>query len=372
MSAVITLLIVVMWAVVLVPMWLRRHDRVNELASVDRFAGAMRVLSRRTAGRPDRRYVVMPERPARRDAAVASVKAPPHAGRAGRWHRSARRPGESEPSAASTGLRTVRPAPSRSVRRRRRTLVTLVAAVVISAVALVVRGPSLLWVQVACDVVLLAGLARTRSMVAAERRRRAQRVTRLRRASVLRSRLADLPPGGRGPGRTTRSTSPAPDLPGPDLLEDGEDIVVFTSGTPRPQGEQLLATAEALAGQPEPAFSAANPSTGGDQPAGGSWVASGPAPTPREERPPREQRLPPEPTARAEAVGLPEDADTGEIPVVRVSANAPTRVLDLTRPGAWAEGRLIDDDPEVVAKAADAAEELDLDRIIGRRRAVND
>src|SRR3954462_15357720 len=51
-----------MWAVVLVPMWLRRHDAATESRSVDRFSTAMRTLSRRTTSGPGRRYVVMPRR----------------------------------------------------------------------------------------------------------------------------------------------------------------------------------------------------------------------------------------------------------------------------------------------------------------------
>src|SRR3954469_22666990 len=62
MSAVIYAAIVVMWAVVLVPMWLRRHDAATESRSVDRFSTAMRTLSRRTTSGPGRRYVVMPRR----------------------------------------------------------------------------------------------------------------------------------------------------------------------------------------------------------------------------------------------------------------------------------------------------------------------
>src|SRR5881227_4043073 len=62
MSAVIYAVIVIMWAVVLVPMWLRRHDAATESRSVDRFSTAMRVLSRRPTGGPDRRYVLMPKR----------------------------------------------------------------------------------------------------------------------------------------------------------------------------------------------------------------------------------------------------------------------------------------------------------------------
>ena len=58
MSAVILAVIVIMWAVVLVPMWLRRHDAATESRSVDRFSTAMRVLSRRSS-----RDVVVPRRP---------------------------------------------------------------------------------------------------------------------------------------------------------------------------------------------------------------------------------------------------------------------------------------------------------------------
>src|SRR3954469_9393470 len=61
-SAVIYAAIVVMWGVVLVPMWLRRHDAATESRSVDRFSTAMRTLSRRTWATPGPRYVVMPRR----------------------------------------------------------------------------------------------------------------------------------------------------------------------------------------------------------------------------------------------------------------------------------------------------------------------
>src|SRR3954470_76352 len=61
-SAVIYAAIVVMWAVVLVPMWLRRRDAANESRSAERFSTAMRTLSRRSHATPGRRYVVMPRR----------------------------------------------------------------------------------------------------------------------------------------------------------------------------------------------------------------------------------------------------------------------------------------------------------------------
>jgi len=62
-SGVIYAVIALLWAVVLVPMWLRRHDEVSESRSVDRFQGAMRTLSRREAS-VDRREVFVPRRPA--------------------------------------------------------------------------------------------------------------------------------------------------------------------------------------------------------------------------------------------------------------------------------------------------------------------
>jgi hypothetical protein len=62
-SGLIYAAIVVVWGVVLVPMWLRRHDEVTESRSVDRFQGAMRTLSRRdSGGAGDRREVLVPRR----------------------------------------------------------------------------------------------------------------------------------------------------------------------------------------------------------------------------------------------------------------------------------------------------------------------
>lgn len=52
MSGLIYGAIVVIWAAVLVPMWLRRHDEAVEAKSVDRFSTAMKVLARRTTA-PD-------------------------------------------------------------------------------------------------------------------------------------------------------------------------------------------------------------------------------------------------------------------------------------------------------------------------------
>ncbi|HET7529781.1 MAG TPA: hypothetical protein VFJ98_02355 [Mycobacteriales bacterium] len=157
MSAVIYAAIVVMWAVVLVPMWLRRHDAATESRSVEKFSSAMRTLSRRTHATPGRRYVVMPRRQAGSvsvhvsGAAVAGAPVRPHA-----------RP---TPSAARASM----------VRRRRRTALVIVGVAVLTLV-LAVAGTLPWLVQLVADVVLVAFLAHLRVQA-----KRAAAVTRQRR-----------------------------------------------------------------------------------------------------------------------------------------------------------------------------------------------
>lgn len=62
MSGLIGLAIIGIWLIVLVPMWLNRHEADDATRSMDTFSTAMRVLSRRSPSRGDRRYVVMPRR----------------------------------------------------------------------------------------------------------------------------------------------------------------------------------------------------------------------------------------------------------------------------------------------------------------------
>ncbi|MDQ1684722.1 MAG: hypothetical protein QOC82_1459 [Frankiaceae bacterium] len=76
MSAVILAVIVIMWAVVLVPMWLRRHDAATESRSADKFSAAMRVLSRRQPSSGSARYVLMPRRESAASVHVSGAAAP--------------------------------------------------------------------------------------------------------------------------------------------------------------------------------------------------------------------------------------------------------------------------------------------------------
>ena len=50
-SGLIYAAIALMWAAVLIPMWLRNHDTAAENRSAERFGQAMRVLSRRSRRR---------------------------------------------------------------------------------------------------------------------------------------------------------------------------------------------------------------------------------------------------------------------------------------------------------------------------------
>jgi hypothetical protein len=143
-SAVIYAAIVVMWAVVLVPMWLRRHDAATESRSAERFSTAMRTLSRRTHGTPGRRYVVMP----RRQAGALSVHVTGAA------------------VAPSVAVRPARPSGSTAratmVRRRRRTTIVLLGMATLTAVPAALGAFPWL-VQVAFDLVLVAFLAHLRT-----------------------------------------------------------------------------------------------------------------------------------------------------------------------------------------------------------------
>src|SRR3954469_17378950 len=160
-SAVIYAAIVVMWGVVLVPMWLRRHDAATESRSAERFSTAMRTLSRRTHATPGRRYVVMP----RRQAGSVSI----HVSGATAV----------TTSTTSSDTRPARPAVSAArasmVRRRRRTTLVLLGLATLTAV-LAVAGICPWPVQLAGDLVLVAFIAHLRTQA-----RRAAAVARQRR-----------------------------------------------------------------------------------------------------------------------------------------------------------------------------------------------
>ena len=165
MSAVIYAAIVVMWAVVLVPMWLRRHDTTTESRSVDRFSTAMRILSRRSAPGPDRRYVVMPRREGAMSVHVSGASAPATGSRPARPSAPGRPARPQRPTVATTSI----------VVRRRRVFLGLLALSLLTFL-LAVGGVVSWLLQIVVDLVLIAFVvhlrAQARRAVAVSRQRR--------------------------------------------------------------------------------------------------------------------------------------------------------------------------------------------------------
>jgi hypothetical protein len=155
-SAVIIIGLVVMWAVVLIPMWLRRHDETEETRSVDRFTTAMHTLSRREAREA---------REAKQAVAAERYGLMPHRARNVEVHVS----GASAPRQRLN-------APLTAAQRRRRTLTGLLLATVVFLIAAAATSSVLVWVlQVMCDLALGAFVVHLRRMAissAAARRRR--------------------------------------------------------------------------------------------------------------------------------------------------------------------------------------------------------
>ncbi|HEY6744615.1 MAG TPA: hypothetical protein VI357_02745 [Mycobacteriales bacterium] len=143
-TILMAIVLVIMWLVVLVPMFVRRGDERAEARSMDRFATAMRVLARR---------------------------APARGGVAGR-----RRYATAAPTPYADGASPVRTAArERMLRRRRRTLAVLGATAVLAAPAALTVS-SLLWFAQVPATLLLAGyVGWLRAQVRREHDRRARR-----------------------------------------------------------------------------------------------------------------------------------------------------------------------------------------------------
>ena len=124
-TILMAIVLVVMWLVVLVPMFVGRHDDRSEVRSMDRFATAMRVLSRRSAG---------------------------SGGVAGR-----RRYATTPPVPYADGASPIRTAArERMLRRRRRTLLALAVTALVGILLGLTAGGAL-WAVPAVAALLLAG-----------------------------------------------------------------------------------------------------------------------------------------------------------------------------------------------------------------------
>jgi hypothetical protein len=198
-SAAVLGVLVVLWAVVLVPMWLKRHDKANELASAVRFAGAMRILARRP-GRVAGRYVMMPARSAAARAPHVSAPERPLASASELHRRRAENASVARTSAETAAAyeRAVRADAGGAVRmdvapttdprterlerkartaRRRQIVVAMALTLLVTVVLAVMESGFFVAVQAFVDVLVVAGLAHLRAQALADREmaRRARR-----------------------------------------------------------------------------------------------------------------------------------------------------------------------------------------------------
>ena len=171
MTGLIYVAIIAVWAVVLVPAWLRRHDHLDPERSVDRFARSMQTLGHR----PSVLGIPMPthEDPSEAPDEPAEVKRPSR-----RLRR--RRKQATGTTVPATGSQR---APGRSRRRRqgrlsaaaRRRIVLAVLLVALLAVAALVAAGVLIPVALVIPgTLVLAFLALARHQVRAARRRRSR------------------------------------------------------------------------------------------------------------------------------------------------------------------------------------------------------
>jgi hypothetical protein len=177
-AGVIYAVIIALWALVLVPMWVRRHDEANESRSVDRFHDAMRILSRRGTDMPDQRQVLQPRRQPVVDVVVT---------------------GGHRPSAT----RSRAEARASQAQRRRRTLAVL-AGVLLMVAGLSLLGAVPVWLNV-LPLLLAAGFVVHLRQEARRASAREARLRRLRRESAGRAAVSGAVAGAVAGSQARRS-----------------------------------------------------------------------------------------------------------------------------------------------------------------------
>jgi hypothetical protein len=346
-SGLIYATIVVLWAAVLVPMWLRRHDEVTESRSVDRFQGAMRTLSRRPPT-GDRREVLVPRR--------GETHAVPD--------------GASEPPT---------PASVAAARRRRVGLVLLAVAAVIGGLVALHRVP--VWAPAVPAVILLAFTLRAR---ASARKRRAREFVE-RRARAAEARRIRHEQVARTMGRTDRGGSSFDDLSAgvtaprnpvfvdPAIVGRTTEIRRRPAAPAAPAAAGRRATAPAAPGR-APAF--VDPAIVG-RTAEIRRAPVAPAVPAAVEHSENRAPTPVDPEFYDAVAAAAWDPVPVPLPTYVSAPKAPrsVRIVDLTKPGAWTSGRL----PATPIGAGDAEgtapgarEEIVTGEVLVERRAVGD
>jgi len=342
-SGLVYAVIVVLWAAVLVPIWLRRHDDAALTRSADRYTRAMRTLSRKPP-QVGSREVMMPPRPelamasgvavastqSRAQVTTASFASDPRQGPVATDPRSVpRRDVRSRPPNRRPGG-AARAASARLARRRARTLLVLLALAVVLGV-LAALGLVPVWSPLPVVVLLVGFVVHLRSQ--------AKRAATARRGARLPSRSSRREPTGAGAGGETgpRAASRA-------VVVESKGHGTLGSAEP----DQPTAAPEAAGGHAGAADGAEVHDVGGFEPD----------------------------TLEAELTDDDEAWRPQSWPlptyVTKPKAMRPIRVIDLTTPGAWTSGRLLDDRAESTEDVLAAAEEttMELEAIVDR--AAND
>jgi hypothetical protein len=332
-SGLVYAVIVALWAAVLVPIWLRRHDDAALTRSADRYTRAMRTLSRKPP-QVGSREVMMPPRPelamasgvavasmqSRAQVTTGSFASDPRPGPVATDPRSVpRRDVRSRPPNRRPGG-AARAASARLARRRARTLLVLLAlAIVLGLLAALGLVP---WWSALPVVALLVGFV-------VHLRSQAKRAATARRGARLPSASSRREPTG--------AASRA-------VVVESKGHGTLGSAEP----DQPTAAPEAAGGHARAADGAEVDDVGGFEPD----------------------------TLEAELTDDDEAWRPQSWPlptyVTKPKAMRPIRVIDLTTPGAWTSGRLLDDQAESTEDVLAAAEEttMELEAIVDR--AAND
>jgi len=327
-SGLVYAVIVALWAAVLIPIWLRRHDEAAMTRSADRYSRAMRTLSRRPA-RIDRREMVVPKRASAAPHVDAARAAPRRAVSSREAPGAARRPTSARAGSAQLA------------RRRARSLLVLGILTVILGVLAMFQIVTK-WAVVPAIVLLAAFVVHLRLQArrsADLRRRQSRGATSASLAAQCRDCAEYWPQMCDQHSRMAASERSAAPTQSLDL---SRAVVVETKG-------QTLGGSAAAADPPVAESGQTMGTERVDEGSDDAWrPKSWPVPT----------------------------------YVNKPKAVRPIRVIDLTTPGAWTSGRLLDDEIETqeqtVAEVHKASEELDaiIEQVdpapSEQRRVVND
>lgn len=295
-SGLIYAAIALMWAAVLIPMWLRNHDSVAENRSAERFGQAMRVLSRKEHGDGE------PAEPSH-DSYEADGDRP-----RARSERTAEQRSDGAATPVRTPARPRRPeprprAPRTLAQRRARTLAVLGSALIALSLAAAVT-PVPWWAPLPVAALLVAFVVHLRVQAIQRERRR----TRVRRPAPVAATPVGQPVAAGAPHQSVRESDSAEQTSRSSFVSGpSRAVVVETKGS-----------------------------------ASGSDVTFDEGATDDDE------------TWRPNPLPLPTY-------VTAPKAIRPIKVIDLTTPGAWSSGRLLDDDfaDEDLLAADIASDELD-------------